>query len=100
MSMVAGNVLIKYKLPRNERTPPVLTLTFGVLSMDKKGHITWPKDFDARSAAALRNQARALLQRMLQDPFNPVSHAMSGAFTGTGSTVRVTPPRRQMVEVA
>ena len=49
MSMVAGNVLVKYKLPLNLSTPPVLTMTFGVLTMDSQGHITWPKDFDSNA---------------------------------------------------
>ena len=98
--MVAGNVLIKYKLPHNVRVPPVLTLTFGVLTMDRLGHITWPKDFDSNAAAALRKQARVLLKKMMEDPLNPTTTSMSPALTGTGSTVRPTPPQRQMVVVA
>ena len=95
--MVAGNVLIKYKMPHDVRKPPVLTLTFGVLTMDQHGHITWPKDFDSSTAAALRNQARALLTKMIADPFNPTTAAMSGALTGTGSSVREIPAQRRMV---
>ena len=97
MSMVAGNVLVKYKHPINERTPPVLTMTFGVLTMDSTGHITWPKDFESQTAAALRIQARALLQKMIADPLNPVTNSMSPALTGTGSSVRAIPPQRKMV---
>ena len=99
MSMVAGNVLIQYVLPRQQLRPPVLTLTFGVLTMDNKGHIIWPKDFDAASAAQLRNQARALLQNMIADPRNPAGSSMVGALTGVGGSLRATPPRRHMVVV-
>ena len=86
MSMVAGNVLVKYKLPVNLNTPPVLTLTFAVLTMDANGHITWPKPFEALTAATLRNQARALLKRLMEDPLNPTSSSMEPALTGTGSS--------------
>ena len=98
MSMVAGNVLITYVLPRKQQRPPTLTLTFGVLTLDKNGHVTWPKDFEAATAAQLRNQARALLQKMIADPQNPADPAsMGAALTGMGSSVRVPGPPRQMV---
>ena len=99
MSMVAGNVLVKYKLPVNLNTPPVLTITFAVLTMDANGHITWLKAFEPVTAATLRNQARALLKVLMEDPLNPTSSLMEQALTGTGSSVRAIPPKRQMVVV-
>ena len=57
--------------PGQERMP-TMTLTFFVLSMDKTGHIIWPTNFEAKTRAALRLQARALLQKMMDDPLNPV----------------------------
>ena len=99
MSMVAGNVVVKLVVPLSNARPPMLTLTFGVLTMDSQGHITWPKDFETNTAAALRKQARALLQRMIDSRQNPAGPAMSGALTGMGSTVRALPPRRTMVVV-
>ena len=65
---------------------PTLTLTFFVLSMDKSGHIIWPTNFSARSQAALRMQARALLQKMMDDPLNPVDSTMAPALTGLGTS--------------
>ena len=72
ISMVCGNVVLELKEPVKLERMPTMTLTFFVLSMDKKGHIVWPTNFDARTRAALRLQARALLQKMIDDPLNPV----------------------------
>ena len=99
LSMVCGNVLVKYVVPLSQSRPPQLTLVFGVLTMDKAGHITFPKDFDAHTEAALRMQARVLLQQMMTDPLNPADATMAPALTGTGRSVRLTPPQRQLVVV-
>ena len=80
---------------------PTATLTFKVLSLDKNGHIIWPTTFEAKTQAALRMQARALLQKMINDPNNPVDATMAPALTGTGtSSLWAGAPRRQLVEVA
>ena len=69
-----------------QRRGPTLTLTFFVLTMDKTGHIVWPTNFEARTRAALRMQARALLQRMIDDPLNPVDSTMAPALTAEGTS--------------
>ena len=87
--MVAGNVLVHFKEPVRERRMPTLELTFGVLTMDRSGHITWPTNFDAATQAALRMQARALLAKMIADPLNPVDAAFQPALTQSSGSVRV-----------
>ena len=79
---------------------PRLRMTFFVLTMDKTGHITWPTSFDDRTQAALRKQARALLQQMIDDPLSPVDSTMAPALEGTGtSSIFQGAPRRQLVTV-
>ena len=98
--MVCGNVIVQLKESATQAQMPTLTLTFFVLSMDKSGHIIWPTNFSARSQAALRMQARALLQKMMDDPLNPVDSTMAPALTGLGtSAVWQGAPRRQLVVV-
>ena len=101
ISMVCGSVLAELKEPKDGEAMPTATWTFKVLSMDKTGHIIWPTTFEAKTQAALRMQARALLQKMIDDPYNPVDETMAPALTGTGtSSVWAGGPRRQLVEVA
>jgi len=100
ISMVCGNVMVELKESATQERMPTLMLTFFVLSMDKSGHIVWPTNFTARTQAALRMQARALLQKMLDDPLNPVDSTMALALTGLGtSAVWQGAPRRQLVVV-
>ena len=81
MACVCGNVVIEFREPKGLRSMPRLTIKFFVLSMDAQGNIIWPVDFDTRSKAALRKQARALLERMLADPQYPVGKLMRPALT-------------------
>ena len=100
LSMVCGNVIVKFKESRTEKTMPTLSLVFKVLTMDSAGHITWPQTFSPQTQAALRLQARALLRTMIDDPLNPCDATMEPAMTGTGtSSVWQAPPKRQMVWV-
>jgi hypothetical protein len=97
---VCGNVIVELKESATQERMPTLTLTFFVLSMDKSGHIVWPTNFSARTQAALRMQARALLQKMIDDPLNPVDSTMAPALAGLGtSAVWQGAPRRQLVVV-
>ena len=99
--MVCGNVLASLKEPKSGNAMPTATFTFKVLSMDKNGHIIWPTNFNSQTQAALRMQARALLQRMMDDPNNPVDSTMAPALTGTGtSALWKGAPKKQLVEVA
>ena len=100
ISMVCGNVVVELKESVKQERMPTLTLTFLVLSMDKTGHIIWPTNFNPRTRAALRLQARALLQRMIDDPLNPVDSSMAPALTATGtSAVWKGAPQRELVVV-
>ena len=85
ISMVCRNVIIHLKQPKDHERMPTASFTFFVLSMDKNGHIIWPTTFDAKTQAYLRNQARALLQKMMDDPNNPVDSTMAPALTGRGT---------------
>jgi hypothetical protein len=101
ISMVCGKVIAELKEPKSGEAMPMATFTLFVLSMDKNGHIIWPTNFEAKTQAALRMQARALLQKMIDDPNNPVDATMAPALTGTGtSSLWAGAPRRQLVEVA
>ena len=96
--MVCGHVIAHLKEQINESAMPRLKLTFFVLTLDQTGHITWPIDFVAKTKAALRCQARALLQQMMDDPLNPVDDTMAPALTGTGDSLFRPAPKRKLVE--
>ena len=68
MAMVCGNLVIDFREPKAFARMPRLTLRMFVLSMDSQGHIVWPVDFEPRTKAALRKQARALVSIMLESP--------------------------------
>ena len=100
ISMVCGNVQIHLKEPKRFERMPTLALTFKVMSMDKNGHIIWPTSFDVLTRARLRKQARILLQKMIDDPLNPVDATMEPALTGEGtSSVWKGAPKRTLVIV-
>ena len=99
-SMVCGNIVVKFRESRSDKYMPKLSLTFKVLTMDDKGHITFPTEFSAPTQAALRLQARALLQKMVNDSLNPCNESMEPALTGTGtSSIWQGPPKRTLVVV-
>lgn len=87
LAMVCGNVIVHFKEPMHSARMPTLTIDFFVLSMDHNGHIIWPTAFDERSKAALRKQARMLLQDMLDDSLYPVHPAFAAAMTQTSSSL-------------
>ena len=100
MSMVCGHVIVHFKERVKEDAMPTLKLTFFVMTMDKNGHVTWPIDFEAKTRAQLRVQARALLQRMIDDPLNPADETMAPALTAKGTDSVFKPARkRKLVEV-
>lgn len=92
ISMIAGNVEVLYSVPKNKLKCLTIKITFGVLTMNKHGFITWPTEFDLNTKAQLRKQARILLRKMMDDPFNPVDDSMAPALTQQGGAVRVPPP--------
>lgn len=100
ISMVCGNVLVDYSESIDQSKMGTLKLTFYVLTLDKNGHIVWPTTFEKPTQAYLRNQARTLLRRMMDDPLNPVDESMAPALTGVGSSsVWQAAPKRKLVAV-
>ena len=95
--MVCGRARVHFKEPRDEETMPTLSVVFLVMTMDKLGNITWPIDFAAKTRAALRKQARVLLQRMIDDPLNPVDRTMEPALTAMGKETVFKPARKRML---
>lgn len=93
ISMVAGNVIVDFRVPKNPLKCPMLKITFFVLTMDKNGFITWPTNFEKGTEAQLRRQARVLLKKMIDDPLNPCDETMAPALTQTGGAVRRIPPK-------
>ena len=98
IAMVCGAVTIHLRERRDQSSMPRLTVIMKVLSMDRRGHIIWPTNFPAVMRQQLRNQARALVRRMVADPANPVDESFLPALTGTGTDhVRIPPPRGRLV---
>ena len=79
VSMVVGNVLIKAKVPKFQRSMPTIEVLAFVATMDHHGHINWPTTFDAPARAQIRTQFRAHLRTMLDDPSFPVDPVMEAA---------------------
>lgn len=93
LAMVCGNTVIELRAATGFRSMPRLTINYFVLSMDADGHIIWPVDFAPRTKAALRKQARALLQRMMDDEDYPVDPSMAKALTqASDSRLQLLPP--------
>ena len=96
--MVCGNLVIDYCEPCGFMRMPRLTIHMFVLSMDRHGHIIWPVDFEPRTKAALRKQARALLSVMLDCPGSyPVDESWRPALTkASDGSLELRPPRRMV----
>ena len=96
MAMVCGNLVIDYREPTGFRRMPRLMIRMFVLSMDRQGHIIWPVDFEPRTKAALRKQARAMLSIMLDQPESyPVDDSWRPALTqASDARLELRPPRR------
>ena len=50
---------------------PFLTMLFSVSTLNKTGHIDWAKQFEARTAAALRKQMQTHLRSMIESEEYP-----------------------------
>ena len=98
LSMVVGNMLIKIKVPKFQRSMPTVEILLFLATMDHNGHVNWPTTFEPSARAQLRVQFRAHLRLMLDDPKYPVNPAMEAAMTGRGSdSLREVPPKRRLV---
>ena len=94
---MCGAVYVEMVQPRDWRRMPMLKMRAKVLSMDAQGHILLPCEFeDMGYRAALRKQARTLLQRMMDDPLYPTLSEMVPALTNGTTVVRHAPVLPQL----
>ena len=92
LSMVCGKVSIKVTQPRDWRAMPTVSVRMKTLSMDEAGNIILPCEFeDVGFRAALRKQARVLLQKMIDDPLYPTG-PMAPALTMGSTTIHTYRP--------
>ena len=94
VSLVAGALRIRYRVPSRWRSCPELILRFFVFTMDQNGHINWPADFSDISKAKLRKLARLKVQAMLDDAAYPIDEAMRNSLannSGNVLTLRASP---------
>ena len=64
LSQVTGNVIIKFKVPKNSRTMPTLVIKFSVSTMDRTGNVEWVNNYQAKTREALRNRMKHHLAEM------------------------------------
>ena len=83
MSMVAGNVVIEYKVPKRWRAMAMLTLRYFTPTVNHRGEFVWPAKFSDHSRALLKKLARQKLQLMLDDPEYPIHEGMRQALKDT-----------------
>ena len=88
LAQVAGAVTVTMKVPHHERVMPTLTLLLKVATMDGNGHIIWPRAFGPSTAAALRNQMRSHLKKMIDDPQYPTLTQMVPSLTQSSESNR------------
>ena len=67
LSMVGGNLILKYSEPRNHRWWPTLTLKFWVLTVDHHGNILWPTKWEPNSEKLLAELARRKVEFFKQN---------------------------------
>lgn len=85
LSQVTGNVTIDFKVPKKLRAMPTLKMTFAVATMDQSGHINWPTQYEARTAAALRKQMMVHIEAMRANAEYPTIAPVTS--TAGGDTV-------------
>ena len=73
--------------PKSLESMPRGVLNLTVLTMDHKGHVTWPTNFDAVGRARLRKAARRQLEAMMADPLYPVDPLMEAALHQEGDSI-------------
>ena len=92
LASVTGNIIVKCKVPKEERAMPHLQLKLKVSTLNKNGHIEWATLFADRTAAALRKQMEAHLRSMIQNSDYPtLSTTTAGVLTLQTTSVRPQP---------
>ena len=89
--LVCGKTVLEVVQPRDWKRMPLVTARVKTLSMDNRGNIILPCEFDDPAyKASLRKQARILLQTMIDDPGYPTGPqplSWHAALTGGGQTI-------------
>ena len=93
ISMVGGNVVMKFVEPRRHARWPTLTLKFWVLTVDFRGNIIWPTEFSSDNKKLLTELVRRKTEFFLQHPEYPLRTDFSRT-PGTSSCLlaKGTPP--------
>ena len=85
-SMVGGNVTVKATVPTRWRAWPTITLKFFLLTVDFRGNILWPTDWDPSAKALLAELARRKVLAFKADSSYPIREDFSES-PGTTSAV-------------
>ena len=92
LAMACGNVKLTLKQPRDWRALPEFTCRLKITTMDARGNILLPCEFEEQAyKMSLQKQLRILLQKMMADPGYPTGNSMQLALTQSAMTVRQDP---------
>ena len=86
-SMIGGNMIIKYRVPRNWRTWPTLTMKFFVLTVDYHGNVIFPTEWDLNARLLLTELARRKVEAFKADKAYPIREDFSDTPGGFSSVV-------------
>ena len=92
ISSVAGNVCVRLRAPKDQRSMPTFRLVFTVLTLDQQNHILWNQDFAPGTAAALRNLVESGRRVMVTDPLYPTAVTTVAQLPHTAPTNTVWDP--------
>ena len=85
LSMVGGNLVIKFIEPKHDRWWPTLTLKFWVLTIDHRGNVLFPTKWDSDSQKLLcelaRRKVEFFLQHQQEYPIRADFHRQPGTST-------------------
>ena len=94
LSQITGSVVLKLKVPLQERAMPTMTVMLAVSTMDAAGHVVWANEYAPRTAAALRKQMRHHLQSMIENAEYPTLSEMSPALNVASDSLLTLPAPR------
>ena len=67
LSMVGGNLILKYSEPKNNRWWPSLTLRYWVLTVDWRGNMLFPTNWSPNAEILLKELARRKIKIFWED---------------------------------
>ena len=71
-AMVGGNVVVKGVVPKRWRAWPTLTLKFFMLTVDHRGNILWPTNWEPGARTLLKELARRKIEAFKADASYPI----------------------------